>query len=90
MNKPQKMNILFKLALIAFCLCLLALGGTIVSYCILQKTKLSLALGAGGVVLSLIGIILCMLSKPKPVKEAEKLENTPEQEEKDEKQFGEE
>lgn len=75
MNK-KKMNIFYKLAFAAFCVCVVVLAGTLISFLYLKNTKLSLALGISGVVLSLLGIIFCMVSKPK--KERELQENTEE------------
>ena len=77
MNK-KKMNIFYKLAFAAFCVCVVVLAGTLISFLYLKNTKLSLALGISGVVLSLLGIIFCMVSKPKEDKEKTKLPDEPE------------
>lgn len=68
MNKPKKMNILFKLAFILLCISTALLSaGIFVAYA-LELTYLSAVFSGGGCVLCFAGIILAMLSKPKKPK----------------------
>lgn len=68
MNKPKKMNVLFKLAFILLCVSTALLAaGIFVAYA-LEKTYFSAVFTAGGCVLCFVGIILAMLSKPKKPK----------------------
>ncbi len=80
MNKKNKikMNIFYKLAFAAFCACVVVLGLSLFLFIFHNNTKISLVLGVSGVVLSLLGIIFCMVSKPKKEKEASELLNEPE------------
>lgn len=72
-KNKKKMNIFYKLAFAAFCACVAALGLSLFVFLFHKSTKISLILGVSGMVLSLLGIIFCMVSKPKEDKEKTKL-----------------
>ncbi len=68
MEKPKKMNVLYLIAFILMCVCLVLLvAGIAVAY-LLEQPTLSAVFTGGGSVLALTGIILAMLSKPKKQK----------------------
>lgn len=75
MKKTQKMNFLYKISFILLILCLpLFIISIIVAY-ILEKTYFSIVFSSGGALLAIIGIILCMLSNPKKLKNVEENSN---------------
>ena len=68
MEKPPKMNALFKIAFILLCVAAaLLIIGIVVAYAF-NKIYFSAVFTGSGCVLCFIGIILAMLSKPKKPK----------------------
>lgn len=68
MEKPRKMNVLFKIAFILLCVAVgLLIAGIVVAYAF-NRVYFSAVFTGSGCVLCFIGIILAMLSKPKKPK----------------------
>ena len=65
MKNPVKMNILYLIAFILMCVCVLLFALAMLSELILGSRLLCVVTAAAGVFLALAAIILALLSKPK-------------------------
>ena len=68
MNKPPKMNVLYKIAFILMLVCVAAFAAALVLMVVFERKTLGVPVAVAGVTLCMVSIVLSLFSKPKKPK----------------------
>ena len=68
MNKPPKMNVLYKIAFILMLVCVAAFAAALVLMVVFESKRLGVPVAVAGVTLCMVSIVLSLFSKPKKPK----------------------